>query len=265
MFSCAFWQQKDTSPLEFRFALIGNTFAESPFRGKNEHLDALVKRINEENPLFVVHLGDIVHGGKSWMGINTTDLARQYRNFKESMDKLNPLLFTVKGEKDMLDASFDEYMRATKRKPFYSFNYGAIHCIVIDNSENGAPSISQTQADWVKRNLARNRKKDAIIIFSHYPFFTDSQNQMPQSEENIAIKDAEDLHKIFVLFPVKMVISGHCTFYNRTIKDGIEYIVAGCDIPSLRIPKQQRTKNNAHYYIVDYRGGSFTVIPRYLD
>ncbi|MCX7678183.1 MAG: metallophosphoesterase [Spirochaetes bacterium] len=262
---CNFFQPKDNSPLEFRFAITGNTFAESPFRGKNELFETLVKHLNSENPIWVIHLGDIVHGGKKWMGISAQDLERQYRDVKNCVYKLKPLLFTVKGEKDMLDASSDYYLHYMGRKSHYSFNYGPIHCIVLDNCEEGTPSISQLQINWLMRDLWRNRKKEAIFVFAHYPFFDFDVPSGLTKDECMPPKLAEALHSLFIAYPVKMVISGHRTSFSRTVKDGIEYIVAGCEFSAIHLPAQQRTKKTAQYYVVDYRNGIITIMPRSLD
>lgn len=263
--SCSLSPARDTSPLEFRFALTGNTFTESPFRGKNEAVDALVKRINEDNPLFVVHLGDIVHGGKSWMGISATDLERQFKDFKTQFAPLRPLLFTIRGEKDILDTSMEHYTRHTGRSPYYSFNYGPVHCIVLDTCEEGKAAISPSQRAWLSKDLMRHRRSRAIFVFTHYPLF---ENEVPGTDsagEKLPPRQAEELHALFVQYPVKAVFSGHRNSLHRTEKDGIQYLTAGCDFSAIRITPHQKAKNAVHYYIVDCRDGEITILPKSLE
>ncbi len=263
--SCFPVPTRDASPLEFRFALTGNTFSESPFRGKNEALDTLIKHINEDNPLFLVHLGDIVHGGKSWMGISAVDLERQYSDFKTQFSTLRPLLFTVKGEKDMLDTSHEFYTRHTKRSPYYSFNYGAAHFVVMDTHEEGKKAISPSQRAWLEKDLVRHRRARAIFVFMHSPFFDTGVPSTNSAGESISIKEAEELHAIFTKFPVKAVFSGHRNSLHRTVKDGIHYIIAGCDFSGIRTTPQKKGKSTMQYYIVDYREGEITILPRSLE
>ncbi len=263
--ACFLSQARDTSPLEVHFALTGNTFPESPFRGKNEALDGLIKRINDDNPLFVIHLGDIVHGGKSWMGISAIDLERQFRDFKTQFALLRPLLFTLRGEKDMLDASCEHYTRHTGRSPYYSFNYGPAHCIVLDTCEDGKSEISSSQRTWLEKDLMRHRRAQAIFVFAHYPIFENNAPGFDSAGRMISMKQAEALHDLFKKFPVKAVFCGHHTSLYRTVKDGIHYIVAGCDFSAIRIMPHQKVKNAAQYYMVDYRGGDITIFPKSLD
>ncbi len=263
--ACFLSPARVASPLEFRFALTGNTFPESPFRGKNEALDGLIKRINDDNPLFVIHVGDIVHGGKSWMGISAIDLERQFRDFKTQFALLRPLLFTVRGEKDMLDTSCEHYTRYTGRSPYYSFNYGPAHCIVLDTCEEGKAEIRSSQRAWLEKDLVRHRRAQAIIVFAHYPIFENNAPGFDSAGGMIAMKQADELHDLFKKFPVKAVFSGHCNSLYRTVKDGIHYIVAGCDFSAIRATPHQKVKSAAQYYIVDYRNGDINVIPRSLE
>lgn len=262
---CFIAPTRDASPIEFRFALTGNTFTESPFRGKNEAIDALIKSINEDNPLFLVHLGDMVHGGKSWMGISAIDLERQFCDIKTQYAPLRPLLFTLRGEKDMLDASYEHYTRHTGRSPYYSFNYGPVHCIVLDACEDGKSAIAALQMAWLERDLRRHSSSQAIFVFTHYPFFENDTLGSDSAGAKISIKQAEELHALFKKFPVKAVFSGHCNSLHRTVKDGIHYITAGCDFSAIRVTPHQKVKNTAQYYVVDYRNGEITLFPRSLE
>lgn len=263
--SCSFSTERDASPLEFRFAITGSTFAESPFRGRNDAVEVLIKRINEDNPLFVVHLGDIVHGGKSWMGISAGDIERQFRDFKNQFALLRPLLFTVKGEKDMLDADFAHYTRHTKRPPYYSFNYGPAHCVVLDTCEEGKAAISASQLEWLKKDLARHRRAHVMFVFGHYPFCGNDATAPENISERVPVKEANEVHAIISKYPVKAVFSGHGVSFSRTVRDGIFYITAGCDFSAIRTTPHQKAKNATHYYVVDYRNGEITILPKSIE
>jgi 3',5'-cyclic AMP phosphodiesterase CpdA len=263
--SCFTYAERDAAPIDFRFALTGNTYAESPFRGKNGALDDLIKKINDDNPLFLVHVGDIIHGGKKWMGISAGDMERQFRDVKTQFALLNPLFFTVKGEKDMLDASHDHYAFFTGRKQYYSFNYGTAHCIVLDTCENGHPHISPSQIEWLKRDLRRHRHSQGILLFSHYPMYHLEIAKTADKNDYIPEKQSNELHSLFVQYPVKAVFSGHHHTYFSTRKDAIYYITAGCDFSAIRIIPHQKSKGAVHYYIVDYRGGDITISQKSLE
>ncbi|HQP48765.1 MAG TPA: hypothetical protein PKX12_08540, partial [Spirochaetota bacterium] len=73
-FSCATMPTRDPGP--FRFIITGNTYAESPFKGRNMRVSPVIRSINRDNPVFVVHIGDMIFGGHDWMGIKKIDITR---------------------------------------------------------------------------------------------------------------------------------------------------------------------------------------------
>ena len=164
--SCAGAVERE--PVGLRFAVIGNTFAQSPFIGQNVSLPGLFERINGDNPAFVVHLGDIIHGGKEWMGIKPLDLNRQFRDFREAAYSLKPVLFTARGEKDLLGTSSEIYTTHMRRKAYYSFNYGNVHFIVLNTSDPEPCVVGDAQIQWLKGDLKRYRKHPAIFVFTHH-------------------------------------------------------------------------------------------------
>jgi 3',5'-cyclic AMP phosphodiesterase CpdA len=242
------------SPVKnLRFAIIGNTCPESPFSGFDREIDLLVTEINRANPVFLIHTGNIVHGGKSWMGIKEIDLKRQFGEFISSMKKLSPTLYTVPGSLDHLDGERYTYRKYTGRKNYYSFNYGALHFVVLDSKE-GSDIVDKAQMEWLENDLEKYRDTQGVIIFIHHPLFMAKGKRM-------VLKRGEKLHGILKFYPVKAVFSGNLERYYHVKNGGVEYYITG----TRRLHKKGWSRNRVHYYIVDFDGQSLKVEEKELD
>jgi hypothetical protein len=72
-------------------------------------LATIIQSINNENPVFTLHCGNIVHGGTIAMGIHEKDIETQYKHFLPLCSKLNSLLFTACGPLDAYNNSTQLY------------------------------------------------------------------------------------------------------------------------------------------------------------
>ncbi len=252
-------------PDSLRFALTGSTHPESPFTGRNEALPALFIKINADNPVFVVHLGDIILGGKEWMGITEKDLDRQFRDFRQYAYALNPVLFTVKGEKDLLNTSADNYHRHTGRKAWYSFNYGNCHFIVLDTCDPSPCAMGDAQKKWLAADLKRYRRHPAIFVFTHHPPELSGRTKGDTGDDPDTCPSLAGLHDLFKEYPVRAVISGHRQVFLEEKKDKILYVTAGCEFAGRAGKAQPRRRDANQYYLVDFTGGEITVHPGRID
>ncbi|HOT45731.1 MAG TPA: metallophosphoesterase [Spirochaetota bacterium] len=215
---CAAPQQKPGH--EIKFVVLGNTSPASPFTGYAEKLEFVFQAINQENPMMVIHTGNIIQGGTEWMGVTRNDIDRQYETFLGQKKLLRPLIHILAGEKDLYNNSLELFTRYTGERLYYSFNYGNIHFILLHVLSRDH-RIDRDQIKWLKRDLETNRYAAAIFVFTHYPVLSS-----PQS--GIRHKDGDELHRLFVQYPVKAVISGSVKNTYEYDKDGIRYAAAGC-------------------------------------
>jgi hypothetical protein len=196
--------QRET-PDTLRFALTGNTYPDSPFRGTNAQMAETAQSLNRDNPVFVVHLGDIVFGGHDWMGIRDGDLIRQFDDYMNASACMRPLRFFVRGEMDLLNNSDALYRNYTRQKPYYSFNYGNIHCVVIDTTGDTKAASAVAQMSWLKADLRRHRDRAATIVFAHHPLVP-----VPglEPQESVSALNPGGLHELFKEYGVRAVFSG---------------------------------------------------------
>ena len=243
------------APNPVRFALIGNTNPDTPYRDLSTKIRSVFYRINRENPLIVVHMGNVVYGGKKWMGINREDVKKQYYQFSSFTAALRSLLYTVKGEKDTYEDKSDVYYQFSRKNDYYSFNYGNVHFIMLDSIDTKPGTVGDDQIEWLKDDLEYYRNSPAILVFIHHPLFLP-----PGRYPNDAIfcRQAQVLHALFAKYPVKAVFSGNLDRYYSTRRGAIEYITAGCG----GYNPSDSAKSHASYYIVDFDRGSINVAAR---
>jgi 3',5'-cyclic AMP phosphodiesterase CpdA len=117
-------------------------------------------------PEFIVFTGDLTH---------TTDDPKERRRrlaeFKEITSALNVKhVRFMPGEHDAsLDsgAAFKEYFGETH----YAFDHRGVHFVAVDNVSDPGANIGTEQLDWLKADLAKQKKDARIVVFTHRPLF----------------------------------------------------------------------------------------------
>ena len=117
-------------------------------------------------PDFIVFTGDLTH-------VTDDDKDRRTRmsQFKEiiSVLKVKNIRF-MPGEHD---AGLDEG-KAFKEffgKTYYTFDYKGVHFIVLDNVSDPTSVIGDTQLEWLRADLQKQKKDSRIVVFTHRPLF----------------------------------------------------------------------------------------------
>lgn len=117
-------------------------------------------------PDFIMFTGDLTH---------TTDDPKERRRrlaeFKEIVSglKARQVRF-MPGEHDAsLDngAAYKEFFGNT----YYSFDHKGIHFAVVDNVSDPGSRIGDAGLDWLRADLARQKKNAPIVVFTHRPLF----------------------------------------------------------------------------------------------
>ena len=239
--SCAAPEIKH-EPVKLKFAVIGNTMPDSPFNGYPEYLSAVMNDIKEENPVLLIHTGNIATGGSDWNGVNSKDLERQYDFVIKTVSLTSPLFYTTIGEKDLFNDKPDIYKIKFKKNLNYSFNYGKIHFIVFDTVYSFKTNTEES-LNWLKADLEKNKNSHAIFIISHFPFLNLGYD-CPQAG------NSNKLQELIKGYPVKAVLSGCLARYKSFEEKGIYHIIPGCG----SYTKEERFKRFNHYIIIDFDG-----------
>ncbi|RMF00440.1 MAG: hypothetical protein D6773_11460, partial [Alphaproteobacteria bacterium] len=217
----------------FTFAIITDTHIRPPGGDEsspfpvNELANAraryAVQAIARHAPAFTIHLGDMVH---PLPHLPSYDAAA-----REALEILSPLgdsLRFVPGNHDIGDkpmagapagAADEESARIYMRHfgpPWYSFDHGGVHFVVMNASLVGSGSaLEDEQRAWLEEELARN-SGGRILLFSHYPPFIDTADE-PTHYDNYEPAGRAWLLRCAEKSGVEAIFSGHVHqfFYNR--------------------------------------------------
>lgn len=189
--------------------------------GKPEGIKVLqraVYEINQLNPDFVIHIGDMVQGytrdRDQWL--------REFKEFKDIMDELSVPWYPVAGNHDVFSPFRDPEDRTYERlyqqyfgPLYYSFDYKNCHFVIMytDETMTSSPVMSIEQINWLRSDL---KGKSNIFIFMHKPIW------------NYEKSNWDKFHQTIKDFPVRAVISGHFhAYYKDKNIDGIQYYGMG--------------------------------------
>lgn len=139
----------------------------------NDHvadtLQLTIERINAlpVQPAFVIHTGDVTHLSKP----------AQFDAAKSLLGNLKAPLVTIPGEHDFIGDNGKAFFAAFGRKdaanPWFSFDMHGVHFVALVNvfnfEKNGL--LGQDQIDWLKADLAAQKKSTPIVVFGHVPLY----------------------------------------------------------------------------------------------
>ena len=117
-------------------------------------------------PDFIVFTGDLTH--------TTDDPQERRRRLAEFRDIVGEL--KVKNVRFMPgehDASLDNgaAYKETFGETHYAFDHKGVHFIALDNVSDPGAKIGDVQLDWLKADLARQKKNAPIVVLTHRPLF----------------------------------------------------------------------------------------------
>ena len=192
----------------FHFSIIGDRTG----RAEPGVYESVWSELSLLKPAFVINVGDTIEGGddtraqQEWLALRP--LWQRYGQY--------PLYFTPGNHDVFSSASEKIYEQQTKRPVQYGFDYERAHFTVLDNSRT--EELSESQLDFLRKDLEKNKQKSPKFIFFHKPFW------IPY----IMFKSgAFPLHQIAKQYGVTGVINGHMHQFMHMTQDGITYMVVG--------------------------------------
>ena len=200
----------------------------------------ICRAIGEENPLFVLHSGDLVENGtriKQWNGF-----------FLSAAPYLRKCaLFPSLGNHERDAKEYFDLFHLPGNERWYSFDVGPLHIIILDS--NSRWRGKQEQLDWLRKDLASSRAPFKIAVF-HHPLFSAS---LRKSRVRKTAKMYKLWGPIFEEGGLAMAIQGHNHNYQRAEKNGITYVTSGGGgAPLYPLGKnlpETKFKKVAHHYI----------------
>jgi len=157
---------------------------------------------------FGIALGDIMSNNLSL-----------YTQYNEVVSQIGIPFYNVPGNHDMnFDSPDDRYSLETFIShfgpPYYSFDYGKVHFMVLDDVEwRGATperkgrykgKIGETQLAWIKNDLENTAKDKLVVISKHIPV-----KSMRNASEARLIENADRLFEILKEREHILLLAGH--------------------------------------------------------
>jgi hypothetical protein len=99
---------------------------------------------------------------------------------------------------------------------YYSHVQGPIHFIALDTNQPIGPGSDQVR--WLEQELASSRSQHRVV-YMHHPMFTQLKANQNQSYE--------ELGPMLRRHGVKLVLTGHEHYYERSNVDGLTHVVVG--------------------------------------
>jgi len=191
----------------FTFAVFGDTRTQHRFH------QAVVERVVALRPAFALHTGDLVAHGHS---------AHEWETFFEIERELmaGVPLFPVLGNHEGNDPLYFDLFYLPGNERWYAFDYGNARfvCLQVDGTTDFGPGSRQYA--WLEETLAANTQPWLFVAF-HVPPYSSL------SEEPEEMKVRETLTPLFEQYGVDVVFSGHHHNYQRSVVDGVTYVVTG--------------------------------------
>jgi 3',5'-cyclic AMP phosphodiesterase CpdA len=196
--------------LPIRFAVIGDRTGghEAGIHGE------VLKEIEGLKPDFVIGVGDMIEGYTS----DRSAIEREWKEYDALLESLSMPFYRVPGNHDIWDDTSAEIYRSDVAEPYYSFNAGPVHFIILDTSRwPTVGSFPQQQIDWLLADLVESRSAEYTVVLTHRPYWI----------ETVARGKPDPLHTILVDHGVDAVFTGHYHVYFSGRYDGILYTGVG--------------------------------------
>lgn len=192
-------------PASFRFAIVGDRTGEAVPGVFQQTL----REAAGAQPAFVVSVGDLIEG------LHDETAASEWREFDAMVNPFRGIPFyAAPGNHDVWSQSSEAlYESRFGRALHYSFDYGAVHFTVLDNSRSD--DLPATELAFLESDLQAHASQPIKLVFMHRPsWLIDVAVQNPNFE----------LHRLARKYHVQYVIAGHLHQLLRFELEGVTYV-----------------------------------------
>ena len=213
-------------------------------------------------PDFAVQTGDLVENGED------NSLWPVY--FDIERDLLRQIaFFPLMGNHERNTHDFYEFFQATT--PYYSFNWGNGHFMLIDSdipnmaSKAAREALWNEQTRWLETELQNSQTAEFRVVAAHHPPFSAVSSRQGSNPEMRA------LIPLFEKYHVSVAFFGHDHNYQRNLKDGVQYVITGgggaplYDVSKPDPATSKKAISVENFVIVSVNGKSMKVQAKGLD
>jgi hypothetical protein len=198
-----------------------------------------------------MHTGDLVENGSD------NSLWPIYFDAERELLR-KAAIFPALGNHERHAKNYFDYMDA---KPYYSFDWGSAHFIVMDSDIGTVPGTQaekdaywQAQVKWLEDDLQKAQKSAFRFVFAHHPPMTAVKRRQGDNPQMTALEPMFKKYRLTVGF------FGHDHNYQHYLKDGIHYYVTGgggaplYDVDSPPAGITQKVETTENFVIVNVEG-----------
>jgi hypothetical protein len=187
------------------FMVLGDTRS-----GHAAHQSVVDKMLELGPPPFYLHTGDLVEDG--------SDLS-QWDTFLDIEGDLMEVstLYPAMGNHERNHPNYFDVLTPPGR--WYSFDRGEAHFICLQVDGYGDYSPGSPQYEWLAGDLAGTSQPWRFVFFHIPPYSSGGHGS------NLDVRQA--LGPLFEQYGVAIVFNGHDHDYERSVANGVTYIVAG--------------------------------------
>jgi hypothetical protein len=198
----------------FQFVVFGDT------RTRHDvHRRVIGALLKHGVPDFVLHTGDLVANG------DETSLWPVFFDIEKDLLR-QVAFFPALGNHERNSRDFYDIFQVTT--PYYSFNWGNAHFIIL-NSDIGNVAKSKfvrdaywaEQTRWLEEDLAGSQKADYRFVVAHHPPFSAVSSRAPGNAWMAG------LVPLFEQYHLTVGLFGHDHNYQHYLKNGVHYVITG--------------------------------------
>lgn len=242
----------------FQFVVYGDT------RTRHDmHRKVMAAVAQYSSPDFVLHTGDLVaDGADSSQWPIFFDIEREVLR--------KTVFFPSLGNHERNNPQFYDFFNIAA--PYYSFNWGTAHFIVI-NSDIGNAAASESarerfwseQTNWLEDDLKNSQKAQFRFVIAHHPPMTAVARRQGDNPHMTALIPMFEKYRLTAGF------FGHDHNYQHYLKNDIHYFITGgggaplydVDKPPAGITK--KVTSTEHFVVVKVEGKTARVEALSLD
>ena len=167
--------------------------------------------------------------------LKAATLTERLLKWKTLIDGYNIPVYIAIGNHEIVGERSEDIFRSIFKMPenspfglkelVYSFDHKNAHFVILDtNIYKKFHRLGKTQLDWLKKDLASN-KKELVFAFGHEPAYPVGSHKGSSLDAFPAERD--EVWSVFQENKVDMYFCGHEHLYNRSINQGMLQVITG--------------------------------------